>query len=110
MVRFERARFPWAERRRITKFGFRDDVQQQQSGRHSFYEALSQKFPTVKSLASAELEDVFEQWAGLGYYSRARNLHKGSLLLAKNFPHLIRNVEYQGLVLNRPLCGEPGFW
>lgn len=33
------------------------------------------RFPTVKSLAAAQLEDVLGLWTGLGYYSRARNLH-----------------------------------
>ena len=37
-----------------------------------------ERFPTVESLAAAPLESVLEAWAGLGYYSRARNLHKGA--------------------------------
>ena len=37
-----------------------------------------QKFPTVRALADAPLDDVLAAWAGLGYYSRARNLHKGA--------------------------------
>ena len=35
------------------------------------------KFPTVRALADAPLDDVLAAWAGLGYYSRARNLHAG---------------------------------
>lgn len=46
-----------------------------------FYEKFLNRFPTVHDLAKAALEDVYEYWAGLGYYSRARNLH----LSAKNF-------------------------
>lgn len=34
-----------------------------------------ERFPTVRALAAADLEDVLRLWAGLGYYSRARNLH-----------------------------------
>lgn len=34
------------------------------------------KWPTVRDLAAAEGQDVMENWAGLGYYARARNLHK----------------------------------
>ena len=34
------------------------------------------KWPTVKALAKAKLDDVLTAWAGLGYYARARNLHK----------------------------------
>lgn len=40
-----------------------------------YYERFLQRFPSVEVLAGAALEDVIDQWAGLGYYSRARNLH-----------------------------------
>lgn len=40
-----------------------------------FYERFLQRFPTLKSLSHASLEEVLPLWAGLGYYSRARNLH-----------------------------------
>ena len=52
-----------------------------------YYEKFLKKFPTVKDLAKASEHDVLEAWAGLGYYSRARNLHKAAKALAKNgFP------------------------
>jgi A/G-specific adenine glycosylase len=40
-----------------------------------YYERFLQRFPDVAALASASLDDVFSLWSGLGYYSRARNLH-----------------------------------
>jgi len=40
-----------------------------------YIERLLQRFPTVQSLASAELDEVLKLWEGLGYYARARNLH-----------------------------------
>ncbi|MGL4729088.1 MAG: A/G-specific adenine glycosylase [Bosea sp. (in: a-proteobacteria)] len=40
-----------------------------------YFERFLVRCPTVESLASAELETVMQLWAGLGYYSRARNLH-----------------------------------
>ena len=43
-----------------------------------FYHKWMARFPTVQSLADAPLDDVLKHWAGLGYYARARNLHKGS--------------------------------
>lgn len=49
-----------------------------------YYEKFISRFPTVKILAKAKEEDVLEQWAGLGYYSRARNLHRSAKLLAKS--------------------------
>lgn len=41
-----------------------------------YYERFMQRFPTVQSLAGAPAEDVMAHWSGLGYYSRARNLHR----------------------------------
>lgn len=43
------------------------------------------RFPTVQSLAQAELQDVLGLWTGLGYYSRARNLHLASRDLVDRF-------------------------
>lgn len=43
-----------------------------------YYERWLARFPTVEALASAPLDDVLAAWAGLGYYSRARNLHRGA--------------------------------
>ena len=43
-----------------------------------YYERFLSQFPNLDSLAQAQLEDVYAQWAGLGYYSRARNLHKAA--------------------------------
>ena len=40
-----------------------------------YYERFMARFPTVKALAEAPSEEVMQAWAGLGYYSRARNLH-----------------------------------
>jgi A/G-specific adenine glycosylase len=42
----------------------------------AYYERFLKRFPDVKTLALAELDDVFGLWSGLGYYSRARNLHR----------------------------------
>jgi A/G-specific adenine glycosylase len=40
-----------------------------------YYEAFLAEFPDLRSLAAAPLEAVLARWSGLGYYSRARNLH-----------------------------------
>lgn len=40
-----------------------------------YYQRFMRRFPTVRSLARAERDDVLRLWAGLGYYSRARHLH-----------------------------------
>lgn len=41
-----------------------------------YYARFLERFPTLRSLAEAPVEDVMAQWSGLGYYTRARNLHK----------------------------------
>ena len=43
-----------------------------------YYERFLQRFPDVAALAAAPQDDVLKMWEGLGYYSRARNLHKGA--------------------------------
>jgi A/G-specific adenine glycosylase len=42
----------------------------------SYYERFLARFPDIHALARAALDDVLAQWSGLGYYSRARNLHR----------------------------------
>ena len=41
----------------------------------TYYLRFLERFPTVNALAAAQLDEVLSLWAGLGYYSRARNLH-----------------------------------
>jgi len=41
-----------------------------------YYETFLRRWPTVRELAEAPLNDILAAWAGLGYYARARNLHK----------------------------------
>ncbi len=43
-----------------------------------YYERFLARFPDIASLAAAPLDTVMECWAGLGYYSRARNLHRAA--------------------------------
>jgi A/G-specific adenine glycosylase len=54
------------------------------------------RFPTLTSLADASLDDVMPYWAGLGYYARARNLHKAAQQIrdqhASVFPRAVDDV------------------
>ena len=45
----------------------------------SYYDRFLERFPTLASLAEAPEADVLKLWEGLGYYSRARNLHNGAM-------------------------------
>ncbi len=47
-----------------------------------YYERFLQRFPTLPDLAQASLDEVLKLWAGLGYYSRARNLHRAAVEIA----------------------------
>ena len=50
-----------------------------------YYPRFIAAFPDVASLAYAEQDEVLQLWAGLGYYSRARNLHKAAQQIIYNF-------------------------
>src|SRR5690606_18187046 len=47
-----------------------------------FFRAFLARWPNVAGLAAAPIEDVMKAWAGLGYYSRARNLHAAARTVA----------------------------
>lgn len=49
-----------------------------------YYEAFLARWPKVEDLAAAPVEDVMKAWAGLGYYSRARNLHACAICVARD--------------------------
>ena len=50
-----------------------------------YYERFLEHFPDVQTLASADLDDVLGLWAGLGYYSRARNLRRAAQVVVDEF-------------------------
>lgn len=49
-----------------------------------YFERFVARFPTVESLAAAPIDEVLHLWTGLGYYARARNLHKCAQMVVKN--------------------------
>src|ERR1039458_6565162 len=51
-----------------------------------YYQRFLERFPSVAALAAASGEEVLASWSGLGYYSRARNLHKAARLMEGVFP------------------------
>jgi A/G-specific adenine glycosylase len=51
----------------------------------AYYREFLARWPNVKALAAASLDDVLAAWAGLGYYARARNLHKTAQTVARDF-------------------------
>ena len=47
----------------------------------NYFERFIQRFPTVDDLGKATWDEVAPYWAGLGYYARARNLHKAAAIV-----------------------------
>lgn len=50
-----------------------------------YFERFMARFPTVEKLAAAPLDEVLHLWTGLGYYARARNLHKTAKLILEKY-------------------------
>ena len=48
-----------------------------------YFERFNERFPDVHALASAPLDDVLHVWSGLGYYARARNLHRAAVIVVR---------------------------
>lgn len=51
----------------------------------SYYERFLERFPTVLALAKASQDEVMPYWAGLGYYARARNLHRCAQVVVNEY-------------------------
>jgi A/G-specific adenine glycosylase len=51
----------------------------------NYFNAFIARFPTLNDLANADIDEVLALWAGLGYYSRARNLHKSARIILSKF-------------------------
>jgi A/G-specific adenine glycosylase len=62
-----------------------------------YYRRFLERFPDISALAAAPLDDVLVQWSGLGYYSRARNLHRAAQAIVREhrgrFP-----VDFEGVL------------
>ena len=61
----------------------------------AYWERFMQRFPTVEALAAASEDEVLRLWQGLGYYSRARNLHKAAkqIVEAGRFPDTLEGIK-----------------
>ncbi|MBK9330333.1 MAG: A/G-specific adenine glycosylase [Sphingobacteriales bacterium] len=71
---------PWKKTKDAYKIWLSEIILQQtrvEQGK-PYYLAFIKKYPTVRKLASAPLDEVLKLWEGLGYYSRARNLHSAA--------------------------------
>ncbi len=67
-----------------------------------YFDRFMERFPSIEELAAAETDQVLHLWTGLGYYARARNLHKAAQIIAENhrgeFPKSVTGlVELSGI-------------
>lgn len=69
-----------------------------------YFLCFLRRFPSLKSLAEAPLDDVLKAWEGLGYYSRARNLHRAARTIRKDHGGRLPRDKQQLLAL--PGIGE----
>jgi A/G-specific adenine glycosylase len=62
-----------------------------------YYQRFMQRFPEVQALAAAPVDEVLHLWTGLGYYARARNLHRAAQLVVAEhggrFPERLEQVQ-----------------
>jgi A/G-specific adenine glycosylase len=61
-----------------------------------YFHRFLDRFPTIEALAAAPLGDVLKLWEGLGYYARARNLHKAAQVIVNErqgeWPHTVEGL------------------
>lgn len=60
---------------------------------YAYYQRFIERFPNLESLAASEENEVLKYWQGLGYYSRARNLHQAAISVNGVFP-----VKYEDIL------------
>ncbi len=85
--RVHRADLPWRQDRDPYRVWLAEIMlQQTQVGTViGYYERFLARFPTVEALAAASLDEVLKLWEGLGYYSRARYLHRAARMIASEY-------------------------
>lgn len=76
---------PWRENRDPYRIWISEAMLQQTTvtAVKPYFARFLARFPTVEALAEAPIEDVLRQWEGLGYYSRARNLHRAAQVIVQ---------------------------
>jgi len=86
-IKYGRQDFPWQKNRTPYRVWVSEIMlQQTQVGIViPYYQRFMKTFPNLKSLALANLDEVLRHWTGLGYYARARNLHKTAIILHQEF-------------------------
>ncbi len=61
----------------------------------SYFEKFLYLWPTVEEMAASPQEDILKEWAGLGYYARARNLHRCANVITEEYGGKFPTTEYE---------------
>ncbi|MFO7706777.1 MAG: A/G-specific adenine glycosylase [Desulfobacterales bacterium] len=79
----QRRRLPWRETRDPYRIWVSEVMLQQTQVKTAlpYYRRFLKRFPTLRKLAGSDVGDVLKLWEGLGYYARARNLHRAGALV-----------------------------
>ncbi len=97
--KFGRKTLPWQQNKTPYKVWLSEIMLQQTQVATviPYFERFMERFPTVQDLAAAEQDEVLHLWTGLGYYARARNLHKAAKMIVSDhngvFPTDIDQVQ-----------------
>ena len=88
---------PWRKKRKNPYHIWISEVMLQQTIVNTvipYYKKFIERFKTLESLAQTPLEEVIPYWAGLGYYSRVKNLHKAAKMIyeKKYFPQTYKEL------------------
>ena len=90
---------PWRKDRDPYKIWLSEIILQQtrvEQGKNYFY-SFVENYPTVNDLANAHEDEVLKLWQGLGYYSRARNLHASAKIIASQYNGIFPN-DYKSIL------------
>lgn len=90
--------FPWRTEERNPYAVWVSEIMLQQTRASvviPYFQKWMERFPTVRDLAQAKISDVIKQWEGLGYYSRARNLHTGAKYIEEHYQGKIPHEEQE---------------
>tara|TARA_B100000242_G_scaffold289562_1_gene259573 strand:- start:231 stop:1271 length:1041 start_codon:yes stop_codon:yes gene_type:complete len=91
--------FPWRKSKSAYRVWLSEIILQQTKTSQglSYYNKIIKTFPTIKELAEASEEQILKLWQGLGYYSRARNLHFTAKYIQNNLNGVFPN-DYNSLI------------
>lgn len=84
---YGRKHLPWQQNKTLYRVWLSEVMLQQTQVATviPYFERFIERFPTVVDLANADIDEVLHLWTGLGYYARARNLHKAAIQIRDQF-------------------------